>query len=327
MTTPESLQLLDVMRRIFRLNASRFHPAAVNDQEVQDVDRPMPGVLELLLFDRARDRSTDRVAFKDLMVGDLIGADHPIGSLGQAVGVGVAPEDLFGPLLELGIQVSRPPVTGQVRLQIDAVQNSAYGPLADGRDDAISDRLPGQVFACPMGNMQALGHGLQAGQLDDLGTLQGGKSRSGVPTAWPIREGRITPGVHSDGRCDGRSIHHTGSERPIFASGLHPRSPRGCEPAGLDTKAGSGCAQLVEGSVSRRKRSRSDAVFGHAWGKLLAEKRHAFQHSSRLEFRALLLARHTRASPGRGGVRPARRTNRCNLHRGFLSVANHITKA
>ena len=93
MTTPESLQLLDVMRRIFRLNASRFHPAAVNDQEVQDVDRPMPGVLELLLFDRARDRSTDRVAFKDLVVGDLIGADHPIAPLYQAVGVGVAPED------------------------------------------------------------------------------------------------------------------------------------------------------------------------------------------------------------------------------------------
>ncbi len=63
MTTLESLQLLDVMRGIFRLNASRFHPAAVNDQEVQYVDRPMAGVLELLLFDRARDRSTDRVAF------------------------------------------------------------------------------------------------------------------------------------------------------------------------------------------------------------------------------------------------------------------------
>ena len=54
MTTTESLQLLDVMRRIFRLNASRFHPAAVNDQEVQDAERSMPGVLELLLLDRAR---------------------------------------------------------------------------------------------------------------------------------------------------------------------------------------------------------------------------------------------------------------------------------
>ncbi len=143
------------------------------------------------------------------MVGDLIDTDHSISPLGQAVGVGVAPEHLFGPLLELCIQVSRPPVTGPVRLQINAVRNSAYGPLADGRDDAVSDRLPGQIFAGPMGNMQALGHGLQAGQLDDLGALQRGKSRSGVPIAWPIRECRITPGVHSDGRCDGRSIHHT----------------------------------------------------------------------------------------------------------------------
>jgi len=66
----------------------------------------MLGVLELLLFDRARDRSTDRVAFKDLVVGDLIGADHPIASLDQAVGVGVAPKDLLGPLLELGVQPS-----------------------------------------------------------------------------------------------------------------------------------------------------------------------------------------------------------------------------
>jgi hypothetical protein len=144
-----------------------------------------------------------------------------------------------------------------------------------------------------MGNMQAVGHGLHAGQFDDLGTLQGGESRSDVPTAWPIREGRITRGVHSDGRCDGRSIHHTGSGKPVFASELHPLSPRGCVPAGLETKAGSGCAQFVEGPVSRRKRSRSDAGFGHAWGKLLAEKRHPVQHSSRLEFRALLMAGDT----------------------------------
>ena len=198
---------------------------------------------------------TDRVAFKDLRVGDLIGADHSIGPLGQAGGVGVAPEDLFGPLLELGIQVSRPPVTGPVRLQIDAMQNTAYGPLADGRDDAVSDRLPGQVLAGPMGNVQSLGYGLQAGQFDDLGTLQGGKSRSGVPTAWATRERRTTPGVRSDGTCDGQSIHHIGSGRLGFASERRQRFPRGCGPAELDTKAGSDYAQFVEGPVSRRKRS------------------------------------------------------------------------
>src|SRR5271165_2662506 len=103
MATPESPQLLDIVLRVLRLEARRFHPAAVNDQEVQDVDRPMPGVLELPLFDRARDRMPDRVAFQDLMVGHLISADHPITPLGQAVGVAVAPKDLLGPLLKLGI--------------------------------------------------------------------------------------------------------------------------------------------------------------------------------------------------------------------------------
>jgi len=49
--TPESLQLLDGVRRVFPLKACRFHPAAVNDQDVQDVDRPMPRVLELPLVD------------------------------------------------------------------------------------------------------------------------------------------------------------------------------------------------------------------------------------------------------------------------------------
>src|ERR1035441_3648139 len=55
MATLESLQLPDIVRRVFGLNARRFHPAAMNYQEVQDVDRPMPPVLEFLLFDRARD--------------------------------------------------------------------------------------------------------------------------------------------------------------------------------------------------------------------------------------------------------------------------------
>src|SRR5271166_293595 len=48
MATLESLQLPDIVRRVFRLNARRFHPTTVNDQEVQDVDRPMSPVLEFL---------------------------------------------------------------------------------------------------------------------------------------------------------------------------------------------------------------------------------------------------------------------------------------
>jgi len=280
MVTPESLQFFDIVHRVLRLDARRLHQAAVNDQEVQNVDRPMPGVLELPFLDRAGNRTTNRVAFQNLMVGYLIGADDAIALLGQAVGVGLAPEDLLSPLFELGIQASRPPVASPVRLQVDVVQDPADGPLADGRHNTVGDGLSGQVLAGPVGNVQALGHGLQAGQFDDLGTLQGGKSRSDVPTAWVRPGGRIAPGVRSGGRCDVRSIHHTESRRPRFRSGLRSQSPRECGRAGLDTKAGSGCERSAEGAVDRQERFRSDAVFGHAWAKLPAERGLNFQHSS-----------------------------------------------
>jgi hypothetical protein len=39
MATPESLQFFEIVHRIFRLDACRFHQAAVNDQEVQKIDR------------------------------------------------------------------------------------------------------------------------------------------------------------------------------------------------------------------------------------------------------------------------------------------------
>ena len=174
MATLESLQLPDIVRRVFGLNARRFHPAAMNYQEVQNVDCPMPQVLEFLLFDRARDRTADRAAFQDLMVGYLIGADHPIALLDQAGGVGVAPENLLRPLLKLGIQVSCSPVASPVGLQVDFLQDPADSPRTDGRNDAVGDDLTSQVLAGPVGDVQALSHGFQAGQLDDLSTLQGG---------------------------------------------------------------------------------------------------------------------------------------------------------
>ena len=121
---------------------------------------------------------------------------------------------------------------------------------------------------------------LQAGQFDDLSTLEGGKSQSDVPTAWVGPGGKITPGVRNGGRCDARSIRHTESRRPRVGSGPHERSPRGCGHAGLDTKAGPGCLRFAEGAVDRQERSRLDAVFGHAWAKLLAERGLVFQHSS-----------------------------------------------
>ena len=280
MTTAESLQFFDIVHRVLRLDARRFHQAAVNDQEVQNVDRSMASVLELPLLNRAGDRTPNRVAFENLMVGNLIGADDAIALLGQAVGVGVAPEDLLSPLLELGIQASRPPVASPVGLQVDVVQDPADSPLADERHNTVGDGLSGQVLARPVGNVQTLGHGLQASQFDDLSTLQGGKSQSDVPTAWVGPGGKITPGVRNGGRCDARSIRHTESRRPRVGSGLHELSPRGCGHAGPDTKAGPGSLRFVEGAVDRQERSRADAVFGHAWAKLLAERGLVFQHSS-----------------------------------------------
>ena len=48
------------------------------------------GVLELLLLDRAGDRPADRATLQHLLVGHLVGADHPIALPGEPVGVGVA---------------------------------------------------------------------------------------------------------------------------------------------------------------------------------------------------------------------------------------------
>src|SRR5271165_6755543 len=49
MPLSERPQLPDVAISALRLKARRLHPSAVNDQEDQDVDRPVPGVIELAL--------------------------------------------------------------------------------------------------------------------------------------------------------------------------------------------------------------------------------------------------------------------------------------
>ena len=86
---------------------------------------------------------TNRVAFQNLMVGYLIGAHHTIALLDQAVSVGVAPEDLLIPLLELGIQPGRPPEASPMRLQVDIVQDPVDDPLADGWHNLVGDGLSG----------------------------------------------------------------------------------------------------------------------------------------------------------------------------------------
>ena len=151
MTSGESHQSFDIVHRVLRLDARRFHQAAVNEQEVRNVGRPMASVLELSLLDRAGDGTTNRVAFQDLIAGYLIGADDAIALLGEAIGVGLAPKDFLSPLLELGIQSSGLPVASLVKLQIDVVLNPAYSPVTDRRHNTVGDGLSGQVLGWSSG--------------------------------------------------------------------------------------------------------------------------------------------------------------------------------
>jgi len=57
-------------------------------------------------------------------------------------------------------------------------------PVADGEDDRIFDRWVGRIPAHAVGHARALGDRLQAGQVDDLGALQGGGIRAGRRALW-----------------------------------------------------------------------------------------------------------------------------------------------
>jgi hypothetical protein len=58
-----------------------------------------------------------------------------------------------------------------MRLEIDLVEGPPDDVGADGRDDDVEDGLAGQVLTRPVGDVLALGHGRQAGELDDLDPL------------------------------------------------------------------------------------------------------------------------------------------------------------
>jgi hypothetical protein len=73
----------------------------------------------------------------------------------------------------LVVEPGGPPVAGPVRLQVCIFQDSANGPGADRVENAVGGCLPGQILAGPVSDAQPPGDRLEAGQLDDLGTLQG----------------------------------------------------------------------------------------------------------------------------------------------------------
>ena len=191
----ELLQGRDIVIGVVGLQADRLHPPAMNDQEIQDVDRAMPGIVPLPLLDRAGGAAADRHPFQDLTIGHLIGTDDPDSVPGQSLGVGVAPEHLLGSLLEAGIQASGPPVACAMRLQVDVIEDPPDRSGADRRHDAVGDGLVGQILAGPVGDVQPAGHGLQTRQRDDLGALEGGKSRRVVPIGSRAHR-RTTPPSH-----------------------------------------------------------------------------------------------------------------------------------
>jgi hypothetical protein len=174
MPAAELFQGRDVVRRVLLLQGRNPHPPGVNDQEDQEVHGAMPGVVEFPLLDRAADGPADRLALKDLEVGHLIGADDPIAASSQPLSIPVAPEDVLGAGLEPGVEASRPPVASAVGFEVHPVEDQADSARADRLGDAIGDGLAGQILTRPVGDMQAAGDRLRAGQFDDPGALEGG---------------------------------------------------------------------------------------------------------------------------------------------------------
>lgn len=266
MPRSERTQFLDVPPGALGLEASRLHAPAMNDQEGQDIDRAVPRIIELALCDRAGDRRPGRMSFQDLEVGLLIDTDHPEAATGQSLRVGVAPKDLLGTLLEPSVDAGCPPIPRAVWLEVYSMEDVADRPSADGRDDPLFDGLSSQILARPVGDMQPLGDGLQASQLNDLGPLEGGKSG---PVARPVG---AVPGDRAgrNSRSDGRSSRwwrdRTGSARPVVGSARPRRRPGGSEPVGFDTRAVTDSWRSLGGSGHRGGRSPGDAVFDHAWG-------------------------------------------------------------
>ena len=171
----------DVVIGVVGLQAECLHLPRMDDQEIQDVDRAVPGIVELLLLDRAGDAAADRHSLQDLAIGHLVGADDPEPVPHEFLGVGIAPEHLLGPLLEARVESSGPPVACPMGLQVDVIEDPPDRSGADRRDDTVGDRLERQILTGPVGDVQPPSHGFQTGQRDDLGALEGGKSRRIAP--------------------------------------------------------------------------------------------------------------------------------------------------
>jgi hypothetical protein len=155
---------------------------------------------------------------------------------GQVPGVRVAPEDFDRPAEELIIEGRGLPEPGPVWLQVDGVQNAADGAGADGRDDAVGDGLAGQVGTGPVGDVQAPGDRLEAGESDNAPPVQG-ESRAGRPGRAGQANRPATPGPHRVDKYGGRCRRRT----------AHPGSDLAGPLTGRDGPDGAGLADLEPG--------------------------------------------------------------------------------
>jgi hypothetical protein len=78
----KQLQLGQVVLSVVARQERQLHQPAMHDQEHQHVHRPVPGVVELPLLERAWNRSPGRVTLQDLEGRDFIDAHHPDALLG-----------------------------------------------------------------------------------------------------------------------------------------------------------------------------------------------------------------------------------------------------
>jgi hypothetical protein len=140
------------------------------------------------------------------------------------------------------------------------------GPVADARNDPIFDRLAGQILARPVGDVQALGDRLQAGQSNDLGPLEGGKSGRAARRVAAETRGRATPSPRSGGRSSRSSRDRAESGQPRVES--LPRRPRPgrSAPAGPGTRGATDYARSRARSEHHGERSAGDEDFDRAWG-------------------------------------------------------------
>jgi membrane fusion protein, multidrug efflux system len=140
MPSSECPQHPDETLGIVGLQNGHPHPPATDDQQGQDVHRPMPGLREIPPLDRTGALPADRASLQHSPSGHINQAHDPHASLGQSPGVGIAPQNLRDPILEPPIQPGRTPIADPERPEIDAVEEPPDGAGRDAWD--TSERQP-----------------------------------------------------------------------------------------------------------------------------------------------------------------------------------------